>query len=214
MDVATSLVQAYLHVNGYFTATDYPIVEARRDLGSRTLTDVDMLAVRFSHPAHRSSTQGARKGPARVSGPVATHPDPVLASPADRTDMIVAEVKQGRAQVNPAARNHQVLAAALARFGCCDAAEGPALVQALLQDGRARGGEGHEIRMVLFASRGDRAPRGWHWVHLDHVLLFLDDYLRSARDALGGLDLHDHALAWLALQHKCGLQLQPESAGK
>ncbi len=189
-------------------------MEARRDGVSRTLTDVDMLAVRFSHPVHRSSVGGAQKGPARVSGLVATHPDPVLASPADRTDMIVAEVKQGRAQVNPAARNHQVLAAALARFGCCDAAEAPALVQALIQNGRARGDNGHEIRMVLFASRGDRAPRGWHWVHLDHVLLFLDDYLRSAGDAFGGVDLHDPAHGWLTLQHKCGLRLQPERAGQ
>jgi ribose-phosphate pyrophosphokinase len=37
MDVGTSLVQAYLHINGYFTATDYPLLESRRDAALRVL---------------------------------------------------------------------------------------------------------------------------------------------------------------------------------
>lgn len=28
MDTAVALVQAYLHVNGYFTVTEYPVLEA------------------------------------------------------------------------------------------------------------------------------------------------------------------------------------------
>lgn len=79
---------------------------------------------------------------------------PALAAPANGTDMMVAEIKQARAQVNPGSRNRQVLAAAMTRFGCCDANEAPSLVQALLQRGRAQGTTGHVLRMVLFAPRG------------------------------------------------------------
>jgi hypothetical protein len=206
LDVATSLVQAYLHVNGYFTVTDYPLVESVPDSAPRTLTDIDMLAVRFGRPANSHNHRSTGSG--KVTGPVAVETDPALECSDDRTDMIVAEVKQGRAQVNPGSRNRHALAAALARFGCCEATEAPNLVKALLQHGRAQGERGHVVRMVLFASRGERAPHGWHWVQLDHVLRFLDGYLRSETDPLGTVDVHDPALAWLSLLQKCDLTLQ------
>ena len=205
MDVATSLVQAYLHVNGYFTATDYPLVESGRDQAPRTLTDIDLLAVRFGRPAttHRASPQ--RRPP--VTGPVSIDVDSALGALPERTDMIVAEIKQGRAQVNPGARNRHALAAAIARFGCCAAHEAPDMVKTLLQNGRAQGIDDHMVRMVLFASSGERAPRGWHWVHLDHVFRFLDNYLHREQTRLGHVDLHDPALAWLTLLQKCQLAL-------
>ena len=48
-DAATQLVRAYLHVNGYFTATEYPLVEAGRGQAPRSVTDIDLLAIRFGH---------------------------------------------------------------------------------------------------------------------------------------------------------------------
>lgn len=209
MDVCTSLVQAYLHVNGYFTTTDYPLVEQVPHQPPRTLTDMDMLAVRFA--GHESTMDGVRKP--RVSGPVSAEVDPVLGVKDGQTDMIVAEIKQGRAQVNPGARNRHALAGALARFGCCAKREAPSLVRTLLQHGHAQGEQGHVIRMVLFASQGERAPRGWHWVHLDHVFMFLDGYLTREQKTLGHVDLHDPALAWLTLLHKCDLSLHPRGTG-
>lgn len=205
MDVSTELVRAYLHVNGYFTATDYPLVESRRDHTPRTVTDIDMLAVRLGHPdvATRQHPQKL----STVSGPVTAHPDAALKSPNSHTDMIVAEIKQGRAQVNPAATDRRVLAAALTRFGCCSTSEAPGLVNTLIRNGSARTECDHTIRMVIFASHGDRAPRGWHWIHLEHVFRFLDHFLRYERNSLAHADLHDPALAWLSLMHKCQLSL-------
>lgn len=211
MDVSTELVRAYLHVNGYFTATEYPLIESRRNHPPRTVTDIDMLAVRFDrhefvttkHPERRTS----------VSGPVVARPDVALKSPTNYTDMIVAEIKQGRAQVNTAATDRHVLAAALTRFGCCSASEAPSLVNTLIRNGTARTECDHAIRMVIFASQGERAPRGWHWIHLDHVFRFLDDFLRQQHNMLGHVDLHDPALAWLSLMHKCQISLNaPESS--
>jgi hypothetical protein len=48
VDNAVALVQAYLRVNGYFTVAEYPVMEAMRT-GYRTLTDIDILGVRFPH---------------------------------------------------------------------------------------------------------------------------------------------------------------------
>lgn len=48
MDHAVSLVQAYLQLNGYFTSAEYPIIAGAGRNGFRTLTDIDILAFRFS----------------------------------------------------------------------------------------------------------------------------------------------------------------------
>lgn len=204
MDVATHLVQAYLRLNGYLTAAEYPLIETRQGEAPRVLTDIDLLAVRFAR-----NDGGRDEGPGRrVGGPVVDAPDPALACPPGATDMLVAEVKQGKAFVNPATRDPLVLGAALARFGCCLPEESPELVRALLRRGRAQSDLGHTVRMVLFASRGERAPHGWHWVHLDHVIGFADAQLRGRRETHGSVDEREPALAWLALLEKCGFTLE------
>lgn len=208
MDVSTTLVKAYLQLNGYFTATEYPLIEHDRRRGSRPLTDIDLLAVRFD----RGDGTRRRRSAPKVSGPVTERPDPALQCPDGNIDMIVGEIKQGRAQVNPAARKHRVLAGALARFGCCSADEAHAVVETLLRDGSARAAHGHTVRMVLFASRGERAPSGWHWIHLDQVFRFLDQYLRDAKATLRGVDFRDPALAWLSLLDKCDLRIDFKDA--
>lgn len=52
MDTAVALVQAYLHVNGYFTIAEYPVLEALRADQVRTVTDLDILAYRFPGAGH------------------------------------------------------------------------------------------------------------------------------------------------------------------
>ena len=48
MDTAVALVETYLRINGYFTVTEYPVIEAVHYDGYRTITDLDILAFRFS----------------------------------------------------------------------------------------------------------------------------------------------------------------------
>ena len=50
MDHAVALVETYLRVNGYFTVTEYPLVEVCRYGNYRTATDLDLLAFRFPMP--------------------------------------------------------------------------------------------------------------------------------------------------------------------
>jgi hypothetical protein len=44
MDTAVALVQAYLHLNGYFTVVEFPVLEAMRAAPARTVTDLDIRA--------------------------------------------------------------------------------------------------------------------------------------------------------------------------
>jgi hypothetical protein len=59
MDTAVALVQSYLHVNGYFTVVEYPVLETRRGGPPRTVTDLDVLAFRFPR-AHAGMVGGQR----------------------------------------------------------------------------------------------------------------------------------------------------------
>ena len=52
MDTAVALVQAYLNVNGYFTVVEYPVLEASRGGHARSVTDLDILALRFAGAGH------------------------------------------------------------------------------------------------------------------------------------------------------------------
>jgi hypothetical protein len=77
MDQAVALVEAYLRVNGYFTVSEYPVVEARRYGGFRTATDLDILAFRFPG--------AGRLVPDAGTGDHHTYaPDPELGCPSER----------------------------------------------------------------------------------------------------------------------------------
>ena len=80
MDTAVGLVQAYLRVNGYFTVAEYPVLDATGPGGPRTITDLDILAVRLHRAPGASGTVDAPLDPALGAGGGA--------------DMIVGEVKE------------------------------------------------------------------------------------------------------------------------
>lgn len=117
MDNAVALVQAYLQVNGYFTVTEYPVLEAARH-GIEAATDLDVLAFRF--PGAGQIVPAKPGGRERWLAQT----DSALACPVDRVDMLIGEVKEGRAEINRAARDPEVLRAVLVRFGCCRAPRG------------------------------------------------------------------------------------------
>ena len=210
MDNAVALVQAYLRVNGYFTVAEYPVLEATRDGGYRAATDLDVLAFRFPHAGRLIPARGRGAAGDRVEAT----PDPALGAPAEHADMIVGEVKEGRAVLNEAATHPAVLRAALVRFGCCAASEAPLLVERLLREGRALLPVGHAVRMVAFGSTvdgtsGDR----YHAVSLGHAVRFLQDYLRHHWEALRSTDHKDPVFGLLVLLEKA-LREPRGAAGK
>lgn len=201
MDNAVALVQAYLRVNGYLTVTEYPVVEAVRSGGYQAATDLDILGFRFG----RASTLGQ---PIAASGgrhagllPV----DPALDLRPDLSDMIIGEVKEGRATLNRGAVDKAVLEAAIARFGCCDAGQAEAVVIDLLRKGRAKIPHGHRVRLVAFGSLPSEAPsRNYAVILLGHVLEFLREHLRLHWSVFQASETKDPALGFLKILEKTG----------
>lgn len=197
MDTAVALVNAYLHVNGYLTVAEYPVIEAYREgRGYRTVTDLDMLAVRFPGAGRWVPGKGGtRQG-------VLLPPDPELGVSGDETDMIIGEVKEGRAGLNPGLRSRTVLETALVRFGCCGRTDVPDVSTRLLEKGHARTRHGHNVRFVAFGSSGDKNAPCHTTIGLGHVLGFLDDYIREYWDVLHNADFKDSAFGLLVLMEK------------
>lgn len=180
MDNAVALVQAYLRLNGYFTVSEFPVVESAKGGGYRTATDLDLLAFRFP---------GAGRlvpAPGRSASKDEEHfaPDPALAAPASTSDMIIGEVKEGAAILNAAATDPAVLRAVLVRFGCCPRGDAPRLVEQLIRSGDATLPNGHRVRLVAFGSTNGNGGHRYSTVLLGHVLTFIEDYLRAHWDVL------------------------------
>jgi hypothetical protein len=194
MDNAVSLVQAFLRLYGYFTVTEFPVVHAALGGGHECLTDLDILAFRFGE-------SGGSCDPADHSA--AGEVNTLLGVPADAPDMIIGEVKEGRAELNAAATKHEVLTAALERFGCCRHEDIGDVVRELLRHGRARTRHGHAVRLVAF---GALAPgpgaRRCHVVRLGDVVAHLRTYIRQHWDALQASASKDPGLGMLMTLEK------------
>lgn len=201
MDNAVALVESYLRVNGYFTVTEYPVVELARNGGCRTATDLDILAFRFpgagrAVPASQAGLQGEPETALFA-------PDPELGCSAEQADMLIGEVKEGRAELNRGARDPAVLRAVLTRFGCCHPSHVPEVVKSLLRDGCAKTHCGHTVRLVAFGSLPAYAenPR-CRVITLGHVEGFLRDYMREHWDVLRHAQFKEPAFGFLLMLEK------------
>lgn len=201
MDNAVGIVEAYLHINGYFTVTEYPIVEHLGSEAFRTVTDLDILAVRFPGsgrlvPSRHRDRHHRRHGIFK--------PDPMLACEHGRVDMIVGEVKEGRAALNKRGRDPAVMKAALVRFGCCPFEKVEDCVERLLARGEVDLPSGHRARLVAFGTSG-HSSHGVRVVKLQHVLEYISSYLDDSWDILKHADYKTSALGFLATLRKAAV---------
>ena len=150
MDNAVALVQAYLRINGYFTVAEYPILETHGRNAVQMATDIDILAFRFPGAIRQVSGKRGEKWQQGLS-----IPDPDLRVPSGAPDMIIGEVKEGRAHLNKSMRNPAIVSAALARFGCCDPEHAERTAQKLLGPPRC---ETHPGRCLATAAVPGAAP--------------------------------------------------------
>lgn len=197
MDTAVALVKAYLQINGYFCVTEYPLMETTKGGDVRTVSDLDILAFRFPHAGKETSVRKKRK----LVGDVRFEPDRALGATGDRADMIVGEVKRGRARFNPPARHPEVLAGALMRFGCCNPSQSKNLAYELLQHGHAESEHGHGIRMVAFGDVEDSevSPNKWHTVSLGNIVRCLRQHLHDNWTVLRHVHFSNDTLDLLAI---------------
>ncbi len=205
MDAAVALTQAYLEAHGYFTVTEYNVLELLENGGSREATDLDVLAVRF--PGERTV------GPSNHTGSMAVVSDPQLAVDVNVMDMIVGEVKRGRARFNAATRSAGVLEAALVRFGCCAPEDATSNVETLLRDGVVYAGpHKHRIRLIAFGSTGADMGRAYQVIKHERMLAFLEFHLQRHWSRLGRVQMLHSTLAMLTLQIKARHDSRPRAA--
>ena len=193
MDNAVALVQAYLRLNGYFTVSEYPVVAVGRPGDYRTATDLDLLAFRFPNSGQLVPARDRRGTRDENHASL----DAALGIPVDRSDMIVAEVKEGRAALNQPATDAGVIRATLVAFGCCADHDADDVVNQLLARGHALLPIGHAVRLVVFASSGNGPGRKYHVVSLGHVVQYLRDYIREHWEVLRHWDSNDPAMGFL-----------------
>lgn len=201
MDSAVGLVQAYLRVNGFFTVTEYPIVAELRH-GARMLTDVDIMAMRFPG-AERWIPEGSSRGHALPS-------DPGLSIEDEGLQMIIGEVKEGKARLNQSALSLPVVEAVIRRFGCC-AHDPAATARKVVRNGSATTvvGDGMpcRIRIIVFGGATDETGGRYEVISLKHVITYLSRYLDQYRDVFLSAQFKDQALGLMALLVKLDLKL-------
>jgi hypothetical protein len=204
VDNAVALVQTYLRVNGYFTVTEYPVIATRAKGEYRTATDLDVLAFRFPHAGRLVPGKSAD----RDENPFSV--DDALQTSTEHADMLIGEVKEGRAQLNEAASDPAVLRAVLAGFGCCSREDAPRIAGELLRAGQALLPSGHRIRMTICASiaNGDDRPRQLV-ITLGHVVRFLRAYIDAHREVLRHSDTKDPAFGFLMTLAKAERGMTP-----
>jgi len=195
MDHAVSLVQAYLQLNGYFTAAESPIFTGAGRKGARTITDIDVLAFRF--PSGTPSPRRRRGMNTLDMNDI----DAGLGIPADAIDMVIGEVKEGRVSVNSAVRDPEVLRAIVSRFG--GTVDYEAVVHELIETGTARIPPSYSVRLVLFGAfpPGSEVPP-CRIISLGHVLEFLQKYVHRHWQTLRHLQFKHPAFGFLLTLEK------------
>jgi hypothetical protein len=161
MDNAVALVRAYLQLNGYFTITEYPVVRRLESGGFRTLTEIDVAA--FHLPGGEPDFES----------------DPALKVPRDKADLIIGEVKEGRAVINEAATDPEVVAKILRRFGDSTAADARSSARTLLAEGAIDTRAGHRARLVAFGTSPSDIPGTYFTVLLSDVVAYVDRYISA-----------------------------------
>lgn len=199
MDPAVSLVQAYLRANGYFTVTEYPVVRRVAPHDYRSVTDLDVLAVRF--PGATRFVPSGEPGDLELA---LAMDDPALSHEEDRIEIIIGEVKEGRAELNRGATEAAVMRAALLRFGIVRDDEFDDVVEDLLKTGRAISTHGYRVRLFAFGSYVEEPPTKFEVILLGEIFEFFRRHAERFSDMLGAAEYKDPAVGLLMVAAKSG----------
>lgn len=202
MDVAVDLVEVFLRFNGYMTLSEWHVLAENPRGDWEMLTDVDILAVRFPGQVLLADVHDpTRAGELEVPGTV-------LKLENDTVDVIIGEVKQGQAVLNPSLTNHKTLHTILHRLQWLYTGRHLADVVDDLSDRGvcytpARGGGRVRTRLVAFgqaeAATLNAVPMG---IILERVARTLEEH----EDVLRSVLFASPSAATLALAHKTGFR--------
>ncbi len=202
MDHAVALVEAYLQINGYFTVAEFPVIESMGQHRFKTATDLDILALRFPGAGRIVASKHSER--------YRFETDPALAVDNSGTDMIIGEVKEGRAGLNSNTTNPNVLHTVLARFGCCPIEHIDDTVSRLIRHGQARTQHGHRIRLMAFGARTD-GQHAFTTLSTGHITRYIEDYLDEHWHILRNAQFKHPALGMFAVIKKARDAIAPRS---
>ncbi len=201
-DPAIALVCSYLRINGYFTLTEFEVSIATKH-GYRSLTDLDVIAVRLPTLAERHRRSA---GEQRTEGGIIVALDPALHVDESRVDVLFIEVKQGKAEFNPGMRNPLVLEAGLRRVGGSLGAPVDDVARHLVEHGEYVGGE-QRVRLLAIGSHG--RVGGGTTLHHRHLLAFVEHHVERYSEALKAMEMGDPVVGFIELIKKA----QPPPSG-
>lgn len=198
MDTTIELVEAYLQVNGYFTVTEYPVLEALAAEGQEA-TDLDVLAFRFPEAGYFMASYDAHQPDHKRIFKT----DPSLTVPVGQMDMIIGAVGGSKTRRVEAALDESVLRAALARFGCCTQSQAEEVVDRLLDVGETTTDAGHRVRLIHFGMPREQSvlPMA-RFISLSTVVGFVREYLNQHWAELRRVRFKHPSINVLALMEK------------
>ncbi|HSR44043.1 MAG TPA: hypothetical protein VLT15_02285 [Acidimicrobiia bacterium] len=205
MDIAVNLVESYLRLNGYLTLSEFEIQGKTTDGTYRTLTDVDIVGLRFPGDVFAAESDD------HADGRMLLIRDPALNLEEGQIDVIIGEVKQGEAVFNPRITSHQVLHTVIRRVDWIYGTDVGAIVDQLSRNGVAvttscNGGT-VRTRLVAFG----RSPQvDLHTISLSHIVEQMTSFMTDFDDVLRSANFKDPASALLRLLAKTGFTVKKE----
>lgn len=206
MDIAVNLVENYLRLTGYMTLSEFEV--QRRDKKGRfkTVTDIDVMGIRFPGDVYI----GDPHKPADCEMLVID--DPVLELEDETIDVIVGEVKQGQAELNPGIKDHGVLHSMLRRVEWIYQDGIDDVITGLQRDGihrsPSKGGGIVRTRLVAF---GRSHFSDLNTVALGHIVTTMLDFFEEHEDAFRPIQFREPAPAFLSLLLKSGFDVNKEN---
>jgi hypothetical protein len=201
LEIAVNLVETYLRLTGYFTLSEFEVQRREEDGSYTTVTDIDIMGVRMPGATVVGDPHG-------VGADVIVLDDPVLGLDNGTVDIIVGEVKQGEAVLNPGIKDHGVLHSVLRRVEWLHEDPLPRVVTALqrnlIHEGLTRGGDSIRTRIVAFG-RADRSTV--NVIDTAHIVETVAGFFSEYEAAFRPLRFSEPAPAFLNLLHKMGYTL-------
>jgi len=202
MDIAVNLVENYLRLTGYLTLSEFEVTRREKNGTFKTLTDIDVMAVRFPGAVYIGDPHGDDECEALVIE------DPVLQLEDDCVDVIIGEVKQGPAELNPGIKDHAVLHSMLRRVEWLYDEPAANVIEGLqsrnVHIADARGGGRVRTRLVAF---GRSSKNNVTTISHTHIIKTLLEVFSEHEDAFRPVQFKEPAPAFLRLLLKSGFDV-------
>lgn len=208
MDIAVNLVESYLRLNGYLTFSEFEIQGRGKDGSYRTLTDVDVVGIRFPGDIFAADAHDMAEGRMLLIR------DPALRLEPDLIDVIIGEVKQGEAVFNPGLTDHRVLHTVIRRVEWIYGSAVEKVVDEVSSNGVAvtsscDGSTTVRTRLVAF---GRSAETDLHTISLSHMVEQMTAFMTDFDDVLRSANFKDPASAFMRLLAKTGFKVTKEGS--